>query len=268
MMIGPSAFGIGTMLLAASAYASSGRRTTIHYSLDRGFTWTPCPGQPSTGTNINGISTISTNGSVWVASVIYIDNNGGPFDQVWYSLNGINWVVSPSSQSMIPTNSVNPTQGDVKFVTSFCWNGTIWVCSVCRGATFYSYDGITWSSATIPSYDPVQSITFNGTKFIAVLGNYSGTTFFGAYNDNAATASSQMESLDGITWTLKPGISGSINAYYVTSKTTLPFINPVNVIKPYIPANSAHWASPPPTDIAAAIDRLAALSATWASGLP
>jgi hypothetical protein len=173
-------------------------------------------------------------------------------------MNGINWVASPSSQTVIPTYQINPTQGHVAFPTSFCWNGTVWVTSIQRGTIFYSYDGITWAACTTPGNYPVQSITFTGTKFIALLGNYAGATNKYAYNDNASAASSQMESVDGITWTLKSGIPGSINVYYVTSQTALPFINPVNAVTPYIPAVPANWASPAPSSFTDAINRLAA----------
>jgi hypothetical protein len=256
--IGPSAEGAGTMLVGASYYSSAGQYTALRYSLDQGLTWTVCPTQPSRGTATNGITTLSTNGKVWVCSLTYIDNNGGGYDQVWYSMDGINWVASPSSQTMIPTNAINPTQGDTRFVTSFCWNGTVWVCSIQRGAMFYSYDGITWTICITPAYYSVQSITFNGTKFIALFGNYAGATHQYANSDSAPPASSQMESLDGITWTLKSGISGSINVYYATSQTALPFINPVNAVVPYIPATPANWASPVPTSFSEAINRLAA----------
>jgi hypothetical protein len=241
----------------------------LRYSLDQGLTWTVCPGQPSRGTSTNGITAVATNGKVWVCGLTYIDNNGGGYDQIWYSMNGINWVASPSSQTVIPTNNTNPTQGHVAFPTSFCWNGTVWVTSIQRGTIFYSYDGKTWAACTTPGYYPVQSITFTGTKFIALLGNYAGATNKYAYNDNASVASSQMESLDGITWTLKSGIPGSINVYYVTSQTALPFINPVNAVTPYIPATAANWASPVPTSFAAAIDRIAAaLSASIGFAIP
>jgi hypothetical protein len=255
--VGSSSVYGSTMLLGSSCYSSQGNQTYIVYSLNQGLTWTLCPTQPSHGSSTNGIVNIRTNGSVWVASLSYIDNNGGPYNQLWYSLDGFNWNNSANGDVIIPTASVNPTQGDSRFVNYFVWNGTVWVGNVQRQSLIYSYDGITWNNSVNNSNYAIQGLTYNGVNFIGTFGNY-------AYHPLACTpvapylSSSQLISYDGLNWSIASGISGPVNTTVIASKTPLPFVNPINSVLKYIPPIPGNWGSQQPNNLITAVNALAA----------
>jgi hypothetical protein len=104
-----------------------------------------------------------------------------------YSSDGVNWGAA--------TSSVGAAGGS----NTIIWNGSIFVCVAGTTLVLTSPDGITWSTASMPSSAQWQTVAWNGTVF-----------YCKAYNTTAGATST-----NGTTWTaanfdIKIGRWGSV----------------------------------------------------------
>jgi hypothetical protein len=227
---------------------------------------------------------VAWNGSMWVAI------GASSVSPIAYSYNGINWTASASSDSAFA-----PYGGFVVQGHSIAWNGTLWVAGAQGdgGRTIaYSSDGINWtlsaSGSTFIVYETF-AVAWNGLMWVAAGNSYGANPL--AYSYNAITwyaglgsvpqyafsvawngslwvvggqEDRMYKSTDGITWSLSTSGNAIFTTYCTTlaSRRVLPYVGTSPTHISYIPATSGNWASPAPTTLKAAIDRLAAAVST------
>ena len=229
-----------------------GLSNTLYVSQD-GKTWATSTNMASVHSG-SAINSIGFNGSIWVAGTGLGSNY-----TVFYSSDGITW--SPSTSG---TSAIGTTDQYGPYVYSISSNGSVWLMGgYTATGMVYSTDGINWS--TIPGLtsfgiDTIQSITYNGSLFIATV---SKTNHFAPY-----TNSKVLTSPDGLNWTANSSaatyLTDSNGQFYLSpgsynSKVTLLNNNLLDLASvPYTPATAANWASPAPTNLASAVNRLAA----------
>ena len=149
----------------------------ISYSYD-GISWFPVAGLD---TIMYTVRAIKWNGTMFVAG----GNGSGAIsvNTLMYSYDGINWTASPSSNTIIPTQT-----------NAVAWNGKTWVCGGTgtsgTDTMAYSNDGITWTAGNTYTlaYD-IRSIAWNGSIWIAgsgvdvvsnIIYSYDGIDWFQA----------------------------------------------------------------------------------------
>ena len=170
---------------------------SIRYSYD-GILW---PISASANTLfINGmVSYIAWNGTMWVAVGSY--NTSTP--RLASSSDGINWI-----EVVLTGVFTNATR---IFVVG--WNGEMWVAS--GNGTIpiaYSYDAITWISATSSSGLSItnpESLTWNGSRWILI--------------DGDPGVNSAFVSTNGINWSLSSASSIISTAFGVSSRSVLQY---------------------------------------------
>jgi len=217
---------IGASSVSPIAYSYNGINWTASASSDTAFA-------PDGGFVVQGHS-IAWNGTLWVAGA---QGDGGR--TIAYSSDGINWTLSASGSSFI-----------VYETFAVAWNGLMWVAagnSYAANPMAYSYDAITWYAGlgSVPQY--AFSVAWNGSLW--VVGGQDNRVY---------------NSTDGITWSSSTSGNAIFSTYCnaLASRRVLPYVGTSPTHISYIPATSGNWASPAPTTLKAAIDRLAAAVST------
>ena len=133
---------------------------------------------------------VAWNGSLWLATANQ-SVTAGTYPLA-YSSDGINWTASTSFTS---------TFGAGASVNAVAWNGLLWLAGGLTAVSpnyrhMYSYDGLTWSGATVLSgVGSTYGLAWNGLIWVS---GHNTSTFSLAY------------SYDGINWT---GVSGSASIF-------------------------------------------------------
>jgi hypothetical protein len=164
----------------------------------------------------------SSDGVIWKTSFSYINTI---FEEcssiVWngriFIAGGTGTKPLLSSENGLIWNLIDPITNFTK-CNSVSWNGIMWVVGGSGAANVSlarSYDGITWTTISIPGFTECKSVSWNGNVWVAVG---TGATHCFAYSP------------DGITWTGN-GKNSMTTCYSVTSKRTLPFVGsaPISV---------------------------------------
>jgi hypothetical protein len=175
----------------------------LAYSYD-GITWNPSVGLQYGNTGgFTGSAQLFTvvNDVAWSGSVWVVGGNG-PYGQLGYSADGVNWVASTSTTF---------TGGQCN---SVAWNGTVWVAggnnSDKTRHLLYSYDGLVWTPVV------VQPFT-SGTTCSTVA--WSGYIFL-AGGQTSGLAGVLSSSRDGIIWTTLTPTPTSTNILSLASRGT------------------------------------------------
>jgi len=251
--------GTGTCTVNAIAWNGSiwvaggnGNSLSIMTSLD-GINWIA---QISPYDNVGTVNSIAWNGLLWVAG------GKGP-TAIATSRDGINWI-GQFSRSFDPSPYLTYDPHWPSEVKTVAWNGTKWLAGgVSKGrAMATSTDGITWTkvrtpfdaditeATNTPTGAGVQSITWNGTYWIAV-----GTV---TTLDKCVAISK-----NGLKWIVVPspfdgqplgdvppvasGVAWNGNIWIVTGNSPTAFIATVNDLQSYLDETKA--TQPPPWSV-------------------
>ena len=200
-------------------------RSTIQYSLD-GSNWTSCRTGGFQGSYSNAGNTaapgagggigIAWNGRMWIATGEYsLGTNGTTSNSVstiQYSYDGSNFsaVLTASNYPAINTASYG------RITLKPTWNGRMWLAGIVTPAassnsnTLFSYDGLNWSTITVPLVNFAQNFVWNGRMWIGAARRATGVA--------SGVASTMIYSYTGFDWSYVIGTTmGSGTAWNVVN---------------------------------------------------
>jgi hypothetical protein len=242
----------GTIWLAGT-YHKGG---LIGYSYD-GMNWFSGSSSPS-----SQLYNCAATGNVMVAG----GGAGYGAASMVYSTDYINWNSSTSGNNLMGNCS------------SVAWNGSLWVAVGGAGSAviIYGTDGINWTSATSADslFNGCSSVVWNGILWVVSgSGNYSTAYSYDGINWVGSSTNIQKilcwngkqfiakngYSTDGITWNLTTKLNSLQDPICAANRRVLPNVGNDGSLSKYYPSAPSKWASPAPTSVQNALDRMATL---------
>ena len=213
--------------LASNGSLWVGASADLTYSSD-GITWN----SSGSGTSVFSVAakSVAWNGSLWIAG-----GEGTP-NTLAKSEDGITWTGLANNIFSVSCDSV-------------AWNGSLWVAGG-QGTNrlAYSIDGSTWvisESGNSIFTTACYTVAWNGSVWVA-----------GGYG----TADTLAYSVNGNNWTGLGLTLFDLRTIQIAPRRPLPYVGYTyakQAMVAYTPGNTGYWASPLPTTLASAIDRLA-----------